>query len=155
MTADYFIGLDVHKRSIVTSIVDRDGKPLGGATLKSTRAELLEWIEPWTVKGTVRIALESSGSSAWVTYALLGAEYDVTPVHPRHVRAIAETKQKSDRNRSGGGIPSRRNGSHRGSDVAGFTGRREGGGVPSRAALQAAALTAAGKWLNCIATNPA
>lgn len=97
MATDYFIGLDVHKRTIVTAIVDRDGKLLGGATLKSTRAELLEWIEPWLAKGSVRIALESSGSSAWVTYALLDAEQDVTPVHPRHVRAIAETKQKSDR----------------------------------------------------------
>ena len=97
MTADYFIGLDVHKRTIVTAIVDRDGKLLGGTTLKTSREELFEWIEQWTGAGAAQIALEASGSSAWVTYALLGAGYEVTPVHPRHVRAIAETKQKSDR----------------------------------------------------------
>lgn len=97
MATTYWIGLDVHKRTIVTAVVDGDGKRAGGATLKPSRAELLEWIGRWAETGEVRIALESSGSSAWVTYTLLDAEYDVIAVHPGHVRAIAETKQKSDR----------------------------------------------------------
>jgi transposase len=97
MTADYFIGLDVHKKTIVAAIVDSKGERLEGATLGVSAAELLEWIEPWSAAGPVRIALEASGSSPWVTYALLGAGYDVTPVHARGVRMIAETKKKSDR----------------------------------------------------------
>src|SRR5579864_7066096 len=97
MTANYYIGLDVHKQSIVTAIVDSKGKRLGGATLGVSASELLEWIEQQAEASSVRIALEASGSSPWVTYALLGAGYDVTPVHARGVRAIAETRKKSDR----------------------------------------------------------
>ena len=97
MKTTYYIGLDVHKRTIVTAIIDRKGKHLGGETLEATRPVLLALISRWGKPEATRIALEASGSSAWVTYALLGAGYDVTAVHPRHVRAIAETKQKSDR----------------------------------------------------------
>ena len=93
----YYVGLDVHKRTIVTAILDGKGRRLAGVTLKTTRPALLEWIGGWAEGGEVRVALEASGSSAWVTYTLLDAGYHVTPVHPQHVRAIAETKQKSDR----------------------------------------------------------
>jgi transposase len=97
MKTDYYVGLDIHKRTIVAAVVDRRGGLAGATTLKATRADLLEWITAWSKAGEVRIALEASGSSAWVTYALLENDCEVVPVHPRHVRAIAETKQKSDR----------------------------------------------------------
>lgn len=96
MAQRYFAGLDVHKKTIVIAVIDDNCRPVERVTIKADRAELASWLGRWRRK-SMRIALEASGSSAWVTYFLLDAERDVTPVHPNHVRAIAETKRKSDR----------------------------------------------------------
>ncbi len=97
MTTRYYVGFDVHKKTIVICVLDREGKVIRQETIHSRREALLEWIGQRRDPSRTRVALEASGSSAWVTYVLLAEGFDVVPVHPSHVRAIAETKRKSDR----------------------------------------------------------
>lgn len=98
MSKAYVAGLDVHKKTIVIALIDARGALVEEATIAARRPDLVAWLEDLGRKSRgLRVALEASGSSAWVTYALLDAGVDVTAVHPNHVRAIAETKRKSDR----------------------------------------------------------
>lgn len=97
MSAGYYVGFDVHKRTIVIAVLNSKGELVQEETIDSTREALVEWMARRRKPSGVKIALEASGSSAWVTYVLLTEGFDVTPVHPNHVRAIAETKRKSDR----------------------------------------------------------
>jgi transposase len=97
VTTRYYVGFDVHKKTIVICVLDREGSVVQEQTIEAKREALLEWVAERRRPAAVRIALEASGSSAWVTYVLLAEGFDVTPVHPNHVRAIAETKRKSDR----------------------------------------------------------
>lgn len=98
MSKAYVAGLDVHKKTIVIALIDAKGAVVEETTIAAKRPDLMAWFEGLGRKSRgLRVALEASGSSAWVTYALLEAGVDVTAVHPNHVRAIAETKRKSDR----------------------------------------------------------
>lgn len=97
MRPTYYVGFDVHKRSIVIAVKDQKGKLIGMLTIPATREALARWICEWRERAELRVVLEASGSSAWVTYFLLKERIHVTAVHPNHVRAIAETKRKSDR----------------------------------------------------------
>lgn len=97
MAPRYYVGFDVHKRTIVVAVLNRAGELLKEETIEATREALVGWIAKRRDPGAVHVALEASGSAAWVTYVLLAEGFGVTPVHPNHVRAIAETKRKSDR----------------------------------------------------------
>src|SRR5688572_29990136 len=84
VSARYYVGFDVHKRTIVIAVLDRAGKLIQEETIEANRRSLITWIEARRKPKETEIALEASGSSAWVTYILMAEEFRVTPVHPNH-----------------------------------------------------------------------
>jgi transposase len=91
----YYIGLDVHKKTISYCVKDVSGHIQQRGTIAATRAELDSWIktlpQPWTA------AMEASIFTGWVYDYLLPHAAQVKVAHPLMLRAIALAKKKNDR----------------------------------------------------------
>ena len=97
MSGTYYVGIDVHKKTLVIAVIGAQGEMVSEETIDADHDALLLWLKRNRRRGALRVALEASGSSPWVTYLLIDEGIDVTPAHPNHIRAIAETKRKCDR----------------------------------------------------------
>ena len=90
----YYIGLDVHKKTISYCVKDVSGQVQQRGTMAATRTELDNWMktlpQPWTV------ALEASIFTGWVYDHLLPHAAQVKVAHPLMMRAIAVAKKKND-----------------------------------------------------------
>ena len=91
----YYIGLDVHKKTISYCVKDVTGRIQQQGTIAATRTELDSWMktlpQPWTV------AIEASIFTGWVYDYLLPHAAQVKVAHPLMLRAIALAKKKNDR----------------------------------------------------------
>lgn len=91
----YYIGLDVHKKSIQYCIKLVDGKIVKEGHIRATRAALADWVSaldrPW--KG----ALEATMFSAWIYDALKPHAVELKVAHSAMLKAIATSKHASDR----------------------------------------------------------
>jgi transposase len=91
----YYIGLDVHKKTISYCVKDVSGHIQQRGTIAATRTELDSWMktlpQPWTV------AIEASIFTGWVYDHLLPHAAQVKVAHPLMLRAIALAKKKNDR----------------------------------------------------------
>ncbi len=87
-------GIDVHVKSSQVTVVDDEGEVLERATLPTSRTALGRWFGG---RPAMRILLEASGSSPWVSRVLKGLGHDVGVVDPRRVRMVAESTLKTDR----------------------------------------------------------
>jgi transposase len=91
----YYIGLDVHKKTIRYCVKDVTGRIQQQGTIAATRTELDSWMktlpQPWTV------AIEASIFTGWVYDYLLPHAAQVKVAHPLMLRAIALAKKKNDR----------------------------------------------------------
>jgi len=91
----YYIGLDVHKKTIsfcvkdTASCVHQEGK------IGSTRRELDAWIK--TLPQPRVIAMEATIFTGWIYDHLLPHAEKVKVAHPLMLRAIAASKKKNDR----------------------------------------------------------
>jgi hypothetical protein len=91
----YYIGLDVHKKTISYCIKDASGQVHGEGKIGATRCELDCWMKtlqrPWTV------AMEATIFTGWIYDHLLPHAERVKVAHPLMLRAIAAAKKKNDR----------------------------------------------------------
>lgn len=91
----YYIGLDVHKKTISYCVKDVSGRVHGEGTIGATRRELSRWMQalpqPWTV------AMEATIFTGWIYDHLLPHAAQVKVAHPVMLRAIAAAKKKNDR----------------------------------------------------------
>jgi transposase len=91
----YYIGLDVHKRTIRYCVKDGSGAIQGEGTLPATRAELDRWMktlpQPWTA------AMEATVFTGWIYDHLKPHAAALKVAHPLMLRAIAASKKKNDR----------------------------------------------------------
>jgi transposase len=91
----YYIGLDVHKKTIRYCVKDGSGQIHREGTIGATRNELDRWIktlpEPWTA------AMEATIFTGWIYDHLLPHAAQVKVAHPVMLRAIALAKKKNDR----------------------------------------------------------
>ena len=91
----YYIGLDVHKKTISYCVKDVSGRVHAEGTIPATRAELDRWMktlpQPWTV------AMEATLFTGWIYDYLLPHAAAVKVAHPLMLRAIAASKKKNDR----------------------------------------------------------
>jgi transposase len=91
----YYIGLDVHKRTISYCVKDGSGAIQGEGTLPATRAELDRWMktlsQPWTA------AMEATVFTGWIYDHLKPHAAALKVAHPLMLRAIAASKKKNDR----------------------------------------------------------
>ena len=91
----YYIGLDVHKKTISYCVKDASGQIHRQGTLGATRNELDWWVktlpQPWMV------AMEATMFTGWIYDHLLPHAAQVKVAHPVMLRAIALAKKKNDR----------------------------------------------------------
>src|ERR1700738_5315813 len=94
MQSMYYIGLDVHKRSISYCVKDGGGKIHAEGTIPATRSDLDRWLstlpQPWTA------AREATVFTGWIYDHLLPHAATVKVAHPLMLRAIAAAKKKND-----------------------------------------------------------
>ena len=91
----YYIGLDVHKKTISYCVKDASGQVHQEGKIGATRRELDSWMktlpQPWTV------AMEATIFTGWIYDHLLPHAQQVKVAHPLMLRAIAAAKKKNDR----------------------------------------------------------
>jgi transposase len=90
----YYIGLDVHKKTISYCVKDVSGRIQQEGKVGSTRRELDCWMktlpQPWNV------AMEATIFSGWIYDHLLPHASQIKVAHPLMLRAIAAAKKKND-----------------------------------------------------------
>jgi transposase len=91
----YFIGLDVHKKTISYCVKDAAGRVHQEGKIGSTRRELDGWIR--TIPQPRTIAMEATIFTGWIYDHLLPHAERVKVAHPLMLRAIAASKKKNDR----------------------------------------------------------
>jgi transposase len=91
----YYIGLDVHKKTISYAIKLADGTVHREGVVDATRAALDDWIknlpQPWTG------AMEATLFTGWIYDHLRPHAGSLKVAHPLMLRAIAASKKKNDR----------------------------------------------------------
>jgi len=95
MNSMYYIGQDVHKKTISYCVKDASGKVYQEGKVGATRRELDSWMRtlplPWSV------AMEATIFTGWIYDHLLPHAVQVKVAHPVMLRAIALAKKKNDR----------------------------------------------------------
>ena len=91
----YYIGLDVHKKTISYCVKNAAGCVHGEGKIGSTRLELDAWI--MTLPQPRMIAMEATIFSGWIYDYLLPHAEKVKVAHPLMLRAIAAAKRKNDK----------------------------------------------------------
>src|ERR1700751_5231782 len=90
----YYIGLDIHKKTISYCVKDQSGQICVEGAIPATRADLDRWMsglpQPWTA------AMEAIMFTGWI-YDHLGPQPPVKGARPLMLRAIAAAKKKNDR----------------------------------------------------------
>src|SRR5690348_5984692 len=95
MQTMYYIGLDVHKRTISYCVKDGSGTIHAEGTIPATRLDLNLWMktlpQPWTA------AMEATMFTGWIYDHLKPHAAALKVAHPLMLRAIAAAKKKNDR----------------------------------------------------------
>jgi transposase len=95
MASMYYIGLDVHKKTISYCVKDAGGRVQGEGTIPATRIDLDRWMaalpRPWTA------AMEATVFTGWIYDHLKPHAAGLKVAHPLMLRAIAAAKKKNDR----------------------------------------------------------
>src|ERR1700738_4600733 len=95
MQTMYYIGLDVHEKTISYCVKDGSGQIHSQGAIPATRLDLDRWMktlpQPWTA------AMEATIFTAWIYDHLQPHAAAVKVAHPLMLRAIAVGKKKTDR----------------------------------------------------------
>ena len=91
----YYIGLDVHKKTISYCVKDAAGHVRREGKIGWTRRELDAWIQ--TLPQPRMMAMEATIFTGWIYDYLLPHAEEVKVAHPLMLRAIAASKKKNDR----------------------------------------------------------
>ena len=91
----YYIGMDIHKKTISYCIKTANGAVVEEGMVPSTRTALSRWAsnlpQPWTG------AMEATMFSGWIYDFLKPYAFDLKVAHPQMLKAIAASKKKNDR----------------------------------------------------------
>lgn len=95
MNAVYYVGLDIHKKTISYCVKAVDGRCVGQGTIAADRKSLGEWAKglpgPWIG------AMEATIFTGWVYDFLKPHAFDLKVAHPEMLKAITAAKKKNDR----------------------------------------------------------
>jgi transposase len=95
MLSELFVGLDVHKKSVVATVLDSQGNRVDQSTLSSLDSELISYLDD--LPGRKHVVLEACGVWEHFYDAALSTDSEVTLAHPYRVRLISEASLKSDK----------------------------------------------------------
>jgi transposase len=91
----YYIGLDVHKKTISYCVKDAAGQVQSEGKMGSTRQQLSAWVK--TLPEPRMMAMEATIFTGWIYDHLLPHAEKVKVAHPLMLRAIAAAKKKNDK----------------------------------------------------------
>jgi transposase len=91
----YYIGLDIHKRTISYCVKDAAGQVHQQGKIGTMRCELDAWIK--TLPQPRMMAMEATIFTGWIYDYLLPHAEQVKVAHPLMLRAIAAAKRKNDK----------------------------------------------------------
>jgi transposase len=92
----YYAGMDVASKGSFLYVRDRKGKKVEGREIETTRKGLREGFKKYLSDG-LEVAVEAGGSTRWIYDELRRLGADVYVVNPNRVKAIAESKKKTDK----------------------------------------------------------
>ncbi|MGA8604793.1 MAG: IS110 family transposase [Thermoplasmata archaeon] len=95
MESELFVGLDVHKKTVVATVVDREGNRVDQSSFGSRDSELISYLDG--LPGRKHVVLEAC--NVWEHYydAASSTDAEVTLAHPYRMRLISEASLKSDK----------------------------------------------------------
>jgi transposase len=95
MNTIYYIGLDIHKKTIAYCMKQSDGNLIQQGTVAANRKALQEWVnmisKPWVG------AMEATLFTGWVYDFLKPHAKELKVAHPEMLKAISAAKKKNDR----------------------------------------------------------
>lgn len=91
-----YCGIDIASLSSFIYIADVNGKKILGREVKTEKPELSLALKPF-VKDGLKIAIEAGNQTAWIYQFLVKLGAEVTVVNPNKVKAIAESRRKTDK----------------------------------------------------------
>jgi len=94
MQRDYFIGFDIHKKTMSYCIKRQDGQIIRQGKIDSTRKALRKWLSeaPSHWKG----AMEATMFTGWIYDFLKPYAVELKVAHPQMLKAITAAKNKND-----------------------------------------------------------
>jgi transposase len=95
MNAIYYIGLDIHKKTITYCIKRIDGALVGQGTVSAERKALQKWLDE--LPGPWYGAMEATIFTGWVYDFLKPHAVELKVAHPAMLKAITAAKKKNDR----------------------------------------------------------
>lgn len=95
MNAIYYIGLDIHKKSVAYCIKKIDGTLVRQGNITAERKALLGWLTE--LPGPWRGAMEATLFTGWVYDFLKPHAVELKVAHPAMLKAITSAKKKNDR----------------------------------------------------------
>lgn len=95
MNGIYYIGLDIHKKTIAYCIKRIDGVTVNQGTVAAERKALIRWLSE--LPGPWHGAMEATIFTGWVYDFLKPHALDVKVAHPEMLKAITASKKKNDR----------------------------------------------------------
>jgi transposase len=91
----YYVGLDIHKKTIAYCVKRADGRIVDEGTVRATRSSLTQWVS--ARRGRWIVGMEATLFTGWVYDFLKPCVSDVRVGHPYMLRAIVAGKKKNDR----------------------------------------------------------
>jgi transposase len=95
MESIYYIGLDVHKKTIAYCIKTFSGKMVGQGVVVAERRALRQWLAE--LPGPWMGALEATLFTGWIYDFLKPHAVELKVAHPEMLKAITAAKKKNDR----------------------------------------------------------
>jgi transposase len=95
MNGIYYIGLDIHKKTIAYCIKGIDGVTVNQGTVAAERKALTRWLSE--LPGPWYGAMEATIFTGWVYDFLKPHALEVKVAHPEMLKAITAAKKKNDR----------------------------------------------------------
>lgn len=91
----YFVGIDLHKKTITICVVDQDRKVLVRKTFRCDQPQrILHW---FAQLGAFQAVVEATASYEWLWQLLEPLADRLVLAHPKKLRIIAESTRKTDR----------------------------------------------------------
>jgi transposase len=91
----YYIGMDIHKKTISFCVKQKDGEVITQGIIPATRAGLTQWVSelpgPWIG------AMEATIFTGWVYDFLKPHAMELKIAHPQMLKAIVASKKKNDK----------------------------------------------------------
>ncbi len=90
-------GIDLHKRTVVISTVDADGRPVRDVQLPTRREAITRYFQGLEGDPSAqRAVVESTSNWYWLRDLLAAEGIDLRLAHSKHVKAISYAKVKTD-----------------------------------------------------------